>query len=326
MNDSLLDFEVIGTGEIPSTTTALTTDPAFPYFPEFFDSSMVASYKSCATLFNLTYLQQWKSKEPSVHLHAGGAFARGIEIARRSFYEEGLSPEDSVAAGLKALIAFYGTFQCPADSAKSLERMCGALEFYFSHYPLDESTPPIILPGGRKAIEFSFAHPLPINHPITGNPLLYVGRMDAILNWSGGAWITDEKTTTQLGASWSRQWDLRAQFSGYAWGCQQSGIHIDGALVRGVSILKTKYDTQEVPTYRPEWQVERWYEELLEWIEEAIRDWKRWKFKHNLDHTCAEYGGCAFRQICTVKGSESFLETYFQRRMWNPLTRQETVL
>lgn len=296
------------------------------YFPEIFDSSMLAEYKSCQQKFNLTYLQEWKPKEPSVHLHAGASFAKGLEAARTAFYVEGKPAEDAEATGLSALLTAYGDFECPADSAKSAERVAGAFEFYFDRYPLNQDSPPITLPGGKRGIEFSFAHPLPIKHPVTGNPLLYVGRMDALLNYAGGVFIEDDKTTTQLGSSWSRQWDLRAQFTGYAWGCTQAGIRVDGAIVRGVSILKTKYDTQEAISYRPEWQVERWYNELIEWIDEIKANWIRGKWRHNLDHSCAEYGGCSYRQACCSTDQAPWLETYFERRHWNPLLRTETKL
>ena len=295
-------------------------------FPEVLDSSMMATFKSCPQLFRKVYIEQWKSKDPSVHLRAGGAFAAGVEAARTHFYVHGWSAEDSVASGLHALITHYGDFDCPPDSAKSLERMCGALEFYFDRYPLNADSPPIILPSGKHGIEFSFVHPLPIDHPTTGNPILYSGRMDALLNYAGGTFICDEKTTSSLGASWSRQWDLRSQFTGYAWGCRESGIRVDGAIVRGVSILKTKYDTQEAISYRPAWQLDRWFEELLGWVEEAIRCWQAGKWRHNLDHSCADYGGCAFRQACASQDETPWLETYFERRHWNPITREETPL
>jgi hypothetical protein len=296
-------------------------------FPPFFDSSMIASFKSCPTLFNNQYIEQWKGKEVSVHLHAGASFARGLEVAREAFFVQKLSSEDAIGEGLKALLKHYGDFECPSDSAKSAERTAGAFEFYFANYPLTQSdSVPITLPGGRHAIEFSFAEPLPILHPETGDPLLYVGRMDAVIEYAGGTYICDEKTTTQLGASWSRQWDLRAQFTGYAWGCGKAGIRVDGAIVRGVSILKTKYDTQQAISYRPEWQIERWYEELLEWIEDIKLCYEKGKWRHNLDHSCAEYGGCQFRQACCSQDQTPWLESYFERRIWNPLLRTEVKL
>ncbi len=296
-------------------------------FPDAVDSSMLATFKSCPQLFKKVYIDCWKSKDPSVHLRAGGAFAHGIEAARTAFYVNGYDTDDAYALGVKALVEYYGDFECPPESAKSLERTAGALEFYFANYPLTHGDQdPITLPSGKRGIEFNFTHPLPILHPQSGDPLLYTGRMDAILNYAGGVFICDEKTASSLGATWSRQWDLRSQFTGYAWGCRESGIRTDGAIVRGVSILKTKYDTQQAITYRPEWQINRWYEETLEWIEDMILCWMDGKWRFNLDHSCADYGGCGFRSACSSQDEQPWLETYFERRHWDPITRLETKL
>lgn len=312
-----------------------------PQFPDYFDSSMMGCYKACPEKFRKEYIEHLKPKRVSVHLHAGGAYAKGMEVARRAFYEDQLDADSAIAEGLKALLTSYGDFECPEDSAKSASRMAGAFEYYFSQYGLSHDEEPITIPGGKKGIEFSFAHPIDVTHPVTGNPILYVGRMDAIYNTMGGRFIIDEKTTSQLGASWSRQWDLRSQFTGYAWGCGQSGITVDGAIIRGVSILKTKYDTQQAISYRPEWQIDRWYGELLDWIEDVKANWLsyydpatlegprrslRQPFRHNLDHSCAEYGGCGFREACSSSDEGPWLEMNYERRIWNPLLREEKKL
>jgi hypothetical protein len=148
-----------------------------PLFPPAIDSTTIAAFRSCPQRAFRQYMQHWKPAAESVHLVAGGAFADGIEAARRSFYEQGNSAEDSVAAGLAALIQRYGDFECPPDSAKSLERTAGALEFYFEQYPLgQDGAVPLKFADGRHGIEFSFAQPLPINHPVSGDPILYTGR------------------------------------------------------------------------------------------------------------------------------------------------------
>ena len=289
----------------------------------------MAEFKSCPMKFYYTYVAEYKPKGQNVHLHAGGAFARGMEAARKAFYITGATADDSVATGLTALMGHYGDFQCPPDSAKSLERMCGAFEFYFANYPLGgDGTEPIHFAGGRRGIEFSFAQPLPVVHPTSGDPIIYSGRMDAILEAFGGVFVTDEKTTSQLGASWSRQWDLRSQFTAYCWGARENGIRADGVIVRGISILKTKYDTQQAISYRPDWQIERWVEETTSWIEDMKICWERGVWRHSLDHACTEYGGCSFRQVCMTQPAERepWLDTYFQRRHWDPIKGEETLL
>src|SRR5215471_9935976 len=217
-----------------------------PSFPEAIDSSMIASFKSCPQLFKKIYIQGWKTKSEKPDLHAGKAFAHGLEIGRRAYYEQGMPAAEAEARGLGALIEAYGPYECPADNPKSLERVAGAYEYYMDHYPLSNQTGfPILLPGGKRAIEVSFAHPLPINHPETDQPLLIVGRGDMICQYAGAEYGEDDKTTKSLGPTWSRQWDMRSQFLCYTWGFREMGFNIAGFLVRGISILKTKYDTQE---------------------------------------------------------------------------------
>jgi len=287
----------------------------------------MATFKSCPRKAQLEYLEHWKPGEQSVHLHAGKAYASGIEAGRIAYYVDGKSEQDSVAIALQTLLQEYGDFQCPPESAKSAERTAGALEFYFSHYRLGEDKAiPMTLPGGKRGIEFNFLEPLDIKHPETGDPILYSGRMDMMCNYEGMALGEDDKTTSQLGASWPRQWDLRSQFTGYVWGAGRAGIKLDGFLVRGVSILKTKYDTLQAITYRPAWLVERWYEQLLRDAKRLIESWESGYFDYNLDHACAEYGGCPFTSVCQMRDPASLLRSRFQRRVWDPVSRTETVL
>ena len=202
-----------------------------PMFPPTVDSTILSTFRACPQKFFRQYVEHWKPRAQSVHLIAGGAFASGIEAAREAFYVKGLPPADAEASGLTALIRHYGDFQCPADSAKSLERMCGALEFYFSMYPLGaDGATPIVFADGRHGIEFSFAEPLDTVHPVTGDPILYTGRSDMIASRAGGTYVYDEKTTSSLGGQWARQWEMRSQFTGYIWAAAQQGIKINGAM------------------------------------------------------------------------------------------------
>jgi len=297
-------------------------------FPTVFDSTMLNSAASCHHRFFREHCENWHPKGQSVHLHAGGAFAHGLEAARKAFYVEGRSREDAEAIGIAALLTFYGDFDCPPDSAKSAERMAGALEFYFASYPLGaDGTPPVTLASGKKGIELSFVEPLPIAHPETGEPLLYSGRLDMLVEYAGGIFIEDDKTTSSLGATWSRQWDLRSQFTGYCWGLRQcANIHAAGVLIRGVSILKTKYDTQQAITYRSDWQIAEWFERSLDLIEDLIRSWKRGYWRKALDSACNEYGGCGLRSACLSRDPLPHYETHFEQKRWDPILRVEVPL
>lgn len=300
------------------------TSPVRPHFPFAIDSTTLGTFRSCPHKAFRTYLQHWKPSAESVHLVAGKAFADGIEAARRAYYEASAPAEDAVAAGVAALISGYGDFECPADSPKSLERTAGALEFYFESYPLGhDGATPILFADGRRGIEFSFAQPLPVNHPVTGDPLIYTGRSDMVAEAYGGVYIYDEKTTTSLGQSWAKQWDMRSQFTGYCWAAREAGLNPAGVCVRGVSILKTKYDTQQVLTYRSPYEIDRWLDQTCRDIERMIECWKSGWWDYNLDHACSEYGGCALQIVCKSSDPEAWLNQHFHQRVWDPLAKRE---
>jgi hypothetical protein len=300
---------------------------ARPPFPRVIDSTMLATFRSCPQKFYQSYMEHWKPQGESIHLVAGRAFAKGLEIARKAFYEEEDAPDVAVGKGLLALAEDYGDFEAPEDSAKRVERVMGALEYYFDAYPLTEDkATPMVMPSGRRGIEFSFAEPLQFINPETREPVIYSGRSDMIANWAEGIYVEDDKTATQLGASWSRQWDLRSQFTGYCWAARKARIPVAGVLVRGVSILKTKYDTQQAITYRSDWEIARWETQVIEDLRRIRQAWESGYWDWNLDHACSEYGGCAFQPICKSPAPEQWLPVYFERRQWDPLTRTETLL
>ena len=296
-----------------------------PPFPTVIDSSLISAFRSCPQKAFLEYFQHYKARTPSVHLHAGGAFARGLEVAREQFFAHGRSERDSVELGLYALLKSYGDFECPEDSAKSATRMAGAFEYYFTQYPMStDSCVPAKLPGGTRGIEFSFVEPIDIKHPETGDPILYSGRFDMIAEYAGALYGFDDKTTSQLGASWSKQWDLRSQFTAYSWGARMGGIPTQGFIIRGISILKSKYETQQAITYRPDWQIDRWYDQVILDVTRMKQMWEDERWDFDLNEACTSYGGCPFRKVCLSEDPGPWLESEFRKRVWDPVTRTET--
>jgi len=98
-------------------------------------------------------------------------------------------------------------------------------------------------------------------------------------------------------------------------------------LVRGISILKTKYDTLQALTYRPAWMLERWEAGMRHTVAQMLADWQKYregdKLAFGLDESeaCNAYGGCALRTVCLSNDPEPWLASQFVQREWNPLTR-----
>jgi hypothetical protein len=146
---------------------------------------------------------------------------------------------------------------------------------------------------------------------------------------NGSVLVEDEKTASQLGASWGRNWNLDSQFTGYCWGARQFGIPVAGALIRGISILKTKYDHAEVLTYRPPFLIDRWYAQLLRDVSRMKDLWQRATDANLADEAsyaldkgqCNAYGGCSFEILCSSPTPERWVEVHFQTRDWKPMHR-----
>lgn len=290
---------------------------------------MLAEFRACPWKFFAQYLEHWKARDESVHLHAGAAYARGLEVMRKAFWDGDAPVAEAEEAGLRALLTAYGDFECPDDSAKSADRMAAAFEYAASQYPLVSDPMKPIKRGTNHAIEFSFAEPLDFLHPETGEPILYAGRYDQIVEYADQPFGFDDKTTSSLGASWARQWDLRSQFTAYCWGAQRAGIPVAGFIVRGIAILKTKFDTQQAITYRAPWQIEEWLDTVHQDLEDMRRYWETGReWKRNLSESCNAYGGCGLRKVCLTPSAERgvWLEQDFERRVWDPILREETRL
>lgn len=288
-------------------------------FPLVWDSTRVSALRACRKQFEYGHLSNLKLKGQSIHLHAGAAFARGLEVARLAYYADGKSAADAVDLGVHALILAYGDFD-DGGATKSCDRMAGALEYYFSQYPLDADPARIITIAGRPAVEFSFAIPLPISHPDTGEPLLFCGRFDAVVEFAGGIYPNDEKTTSSLGSSWSKQWEMRGQFFGYSWALREHGISPAGMIISGISILKTKYECQRAVVPTPNWRINDWLDDTLAEIQAAKDLWiAKGKWRRNWSESCNSYGSCSYKQLCTIEDPAPWIEMYYEKNEWSPL-------
>jgi hypothetical protein len=282
---------------------------------------MRGEFVSCPTAFNRRYLMGLQRSGRSIHLHFGAAFAKGLEAMRRSFYLEGANQQNALGAGITAATVAWGDYE-DNHPTKHYASLIGALEAYVAQYPLaTDHVKPMLTADGDLGTEFSFALPLPINHPQSGEPLLYSGRFDMLARMGNEAYIEDDKTASQLGPSWGQQWRLRAQFTGYVWGASEFGYNIQGAIVRGISILKRGFGHAEVIEQRPLWMIKRWHEQLLRDVNRMIRAWDSGEWDLNLDSSCASYGGCQYQDLCAVEDPSKWLAD-FEQVHYDPLAVQ----
>lgn len=291
-------------------------------FPMLIDNTSREQYATCPQKFFRSTIQKLAPDYPSIHLHFGGAYAAGLEEMRKAFYVDNKSQRDALEAGIKAATLYFGDFEVPEKSNKTYAALCGALINYIDKYPLATDHIKPVLHSEGAAVEFTFSTPIPdCFHPVTGDPILYGGRFDFLGEFQNLKWVVDDKTTSQLGPSWNKQWELNSQFTGYTWGAQQSGIDVAGAVIRGQSILKNGYGHAEVIIYRPQWQLDRWLNMLVDNVQAMISDWERNQYAFAIGGACSHYGGCEFLHLCTKQDPLPWIQTHYRLHNWNPLAK-----
>lgn len=301
-----------------------------PPFPLVWDNTMRSTFVECPQKFWWEFGEHYKPKSISTDLHAGKAWAEGLEVARMAFYAEGKPTPEAMALGLEALIRAYGTFEPPPHKQnKSLPRLMEAFSYYAKVFPFDrDPVQPHRRADNRPMVEFSFALPIDealLRHPETGEPIIYSGRADMVATYAGALSIYDDKTTSQLGPSWGNQWNRRSQFTGYTWAARAYNIPVTQVVVRGICILKTEIKHAEAITVRTPHMVQEWHTQIIRDISRAIECWKQGYWDLNLADTCSAYGGCMFQQPCMSPDPTPWLAGNFEQRVWDPLTRTETV-
>ena len=278
-----------------------------PAFPTHIDNSMRSEFVSCPRSFFNKYMLKRIPVIPSVHLHAGKAFASGMEATRKAFFDQGLSVDASLEIGYRTILEEYGNEDFGDDAVKTAERMAGALIFYFNAFPLDGDFVTPIKVNGKSMVEVNFALPIGVRHPDTNEPIIYFGRFDMVGESDKQIYIVDEKTTSSLGPTWGKKYEMSAQFTGYKWAMQEYGHDVSAILIRGVSILKTKYDKAQHIMYRPNWVVERWKQQLERDIQRMIECYKTNVWDYNLADSCGAYGGCDYQMPCQRQDEDAWL-------------------
>lgn len=316
------------------------------------DSTMITCARSCMEKFRLEFIYGLRPPGISVDLHAGAAFATGIEATRKAVYQKGQALQSALLEGYAAYSLAWGAFEIPEykKTSKTREQVWEAVEQYFKKWPpLTDHFQPYYV-GGKPTFEWTFAVPLepcagdklidgryvsynPEDHPNqfplhpSGTPWLYSGRFDMLGEWEGRPAFGDEKTTGRsISTGWDDQWRLRNQFLGYTWALQQHGMDCQGGVVRGIAILKTMINFAE--TYKPFSNdlIGRWYEQLRRDLWRIRQSWDSGYFDLNLADACTAYGNCIFQNVCasSPQNRENWFNDYEVRR-WNPLIKNPIV-
>ncbi len=304
--------------------------------PTHIDSTMMTCFRSCPQKYYREFVQGLRPAGVSIDLHAGACFASALEETRRQVWLHSKPLADALIIAQARFFQEWGDVEAPEwkRTAKTKDRVWEAVESYFAHYsPLTDHVRPYVAADGSPTLEYTFAIPLEptsgLNdgrsfppHP-SGDPFLYCGRFDMVGEYQSRPVVCDEKTTgSSIGKNWAYQWDLRSQFIGYVWACQQDGNFpdLDTVIVRGIAIQKEQIVHVEAIKLYSNTLISRWHNQLRRDLWRLVRCHEVGYFDFNLGDACTSYGACVFMAACASAQPDTWLQD-FEVRHWNPLDK-----
>lgn len=296
------------------------------------DSTSLGLLKTCPRKYQLTMVLNWQPKEKSYHLTFGILYHSAIELylkTKATWRSPIINTKDEIheaavrVAIKQTLIDSFGYVpgekKSGPDNAKTRFNLIRTLVWYFEQYRSHPATT-VILSNGRPAVELSFRFDI-------GHDLMLSGHLDHIVKFGDGNYVEDHKTTasTVTGASAKyffqgfnpdNQMTLYSTAAMIAFNTPVKGVIIDAAQI-AVGFSAFARDM----THRSEAQIREFLKGVVTYRQMA-EVYHRMGFWPMNETACGNYGGCAFRDICSKSPQvrERFLRTEFtQDKPWNPL-------
>lgn len=290
------------------------------------DSSSLKVWQECPYKYYLKMIESWSPRGESAHLRFGSAYATALEHYHKHT-ATGIDPDTALRMIVReALESTWDRTKDDPDGKpwesshhlKTRENLIRTIVWYFENYQNDPMAT-YITSEGRPAVEFSFS--LPVDDDI-----LLCGHIDRLVVYQDQLMVQDQKTTgSTIGPYYFRQYSPETQMSMYTFAGQMIyKAPVKGVVIDGVQIAVGFSRFERGMTFRTKAQLDEWYDDAMLHIEQARAATRERKFPMNTT-SCGNYGGCAFRECCSVTPEVrgNFLQGNFDKvPAWDPLKRR----
>lgn len=250
--------------------------------------------------------------------------------------------EDDLPEGAVNIIKGTGKPIDWGHNLKTRETLVRSVIWYLEEFGENDAAKTVILNNGKPAVELSFrleldfgphhAISLTARNMLTNEqeqipsqsmqPYILSGHLDRVVEFSDGIYVMDRKTSsTTIGSYYFDGYSPDNQMSLYTFASKViyqtpvRGVIIDAAQI---AVGFTRFSRGF--TFRTAAQIEEWLDDTKRWLALA-QQYATNNFWPQNDKSCHQYGGCAFRKICSKSPEvrQKFLESDFVKRKWNPL-------
>lgn len=294
------------------------------------DSTSLTALKTCPRYYQYNILEGYVTKVENIHLRWGSEYNNAL-VTYNKEKAKGATHLEAMRACLRyALTATWdddlGRPWASDLPYKTRETLIRSLVWYLTQFeedPLKTDT----LGDGSAAVEMNFRIHIDQDSHLTGEPYLLCGYLDRKVEFNGGEWITDWKTTRYLlDDRYFAQYSPNNQVSTYAFAGSviSKDKPIKGIIIDAVQLGVTyaRFHRQEIP--RTPSFLEEWINDSMIYIRQNEEYVKNDYWPQN-DTSCDKFGGCAFRQVCAASPEvrQRLLDGLFHKRIWDPLKIRE---
>lgn len=298
------------------------------------DSVSLGLLKTCARKYFLSMVENWQPKTRSHHLDFGIYYHSAIE----GYLKLMASPEVQYLSNLdrhewavrtvirkamidsKDYVPGMDTRTGEPKTDKTRMNLIRSLVWYFEQFGLNDPTHPVLLSDGKPAVELSFRFSIDRDQMLAGH-------LDQIVQFGDHRYVMDHKTTssTVTGASakyFFKNFKPDNQMSLYSLGAAIAfQVPISGVIIDAAQIAVGFTAFARDMTYRTTPELTEFLNGVYSYRTQAEMHHRMGFWPMN-ETACGNYGGCAFRDVCSKAPTvrDRFLATNFtQDKPWNPL-------
>lgn len=213
-------------------------------------------------------------------------------------------------------------------SFRTLATALNFIEVYNATYPV-EAFSVLQLPDGKTGVEMPFAVPL-CTLDVEGKSIkvMWTGRIDLLYKREDRVYIMDHKTTSMMGPSYFKEFELSSQVFGYVWAVQKLlGVQIDGFCVNALAFRKPTKTGKSLELLRhivpiDQSLVKEWEHDTQTIIGDLVNMAHRGDFPKHTKWCVNKYGMCEYAPICGLPPSnrDVLLNSNMYRTVtWSPL-------
>ena len=293
------------------------------------DSTSLGALKTCPRYYEYNIIEGYSARAESVHLRWGSAYNNSLVTYHKN-RAKGEAHEQAVLAAVRyALTCSWeealGRPWVSDEPTKNRETLIRSVVWYLTNFENDPCQT-AILADGTPAVELAFRIDIEVSSSLSGENYLLCGYLDRKVDFHGGEWISDWKSTKYaLDERYFDSYSPNNQVSQYSFaGAIISRTPIKGVLIDAVQLGATFARFQRAQIPRTQSQLEEWFRDALYYIQQN-ENFVRENYWPQNDTACSKYGGCVFRKVCGASPEirPRLLEGLFHRRVWDPLAVRE---